>query len=281
MEDETPQKPVKPHLLLITSLRELWKSQRAPLLILVTVPLALTFLEYWGMPWHYTRYHERIVDHRAPERKYHPIDPARNPPLAEVIRDVEMPGPERVRPYLWWSAACLLCMVLLPMVVGLAAGSSPRKLGIKVRGTGPEALTYLVLYLLFLPVLWIVSGRADFQETYPFFEPRTGALDQEFLIFQAAYCAQFFAVEFFFRGFMVLGLKPYLGWASVLVMLAPYCMIHYYKPMPEALGAIGAGILLGALAWRTGTVIYGWFLHYGVALSMDLLSLYQTDRLGG
>jgi len=56
-------------------------------------------------------------------------------------------------------------------------------------------------------------------------------------------------------------------------------MIHYYKPFPEALGAIGAGLVLGVLAWRTGTIIYGWFLHYAVALSMDLLALWQTGRL--
>jgi hypothetical protein len=90
---------------------------------------------------------------------------------------------------------------------------------------------------------------------------------------------QFFAIEYFFRGFMTLGLKPRLGSASILVMPAPYCMIHYYKPFPEALGAIGAGLVLGVLAWRTETIIYGWFLHYAVALSMDLLALWQIGRL--
>ena len=78
---------------------------------------------------------------------------------------------------------------------------------------------------------------------------------------------------------MVLGLKSRLGIASVLVMLTPYCMIHYYKPFPEAMGAIGAGLVLGVLSYRTGTILYGWFLHYAVALSMDLLALGQTGRL--
>ncbi|MCU0591683.1 MAG: hypothetical protein MUC57_09435 [Desulfobacterales bacterium] len=70
-----------------------------------------------------------------------------------------------------------------------------------------------------------------------------------------------------------------LVYCMLLVMLAPYCMIHYYKPFPEALGAIGAGLVLGVLAWRTETIIYGWFLHYAVALSMDLLALWQAGRL--
>jgi uncharacterized protein len=80
-------------------------------------------------------------------------------------------------------------------------------------------------------------------------------------------------VEFFFRGFLVLGLKPSLGRYSILIALAPYCMIHYHKPTIEAFGAIGAGFVLGSLAWRTETIVYGWFLHYAVALTMDLLAL--------
>ena len=50
-------------------------------------------------------------------------------------------------------------------------------------------------------------------------------------------------------------------------------MIHYYKPFPEAMGAIGAGVILGSLAYRSGTILYGWALHYAVALSMDFLGL--------
>ena len=34
-------------------------------------------------------------------------------------------------------------------------------------------------------------------------------------------------------------------------MIVPYCMIHYGKPLPETLGAIGAGLILGTLAMRT------------------------------
>jgi hypothetical protein len=126
----------------------------------------------------------------------------------------------------------------------------------------------------------MVSRSPDFQRTYPFYKPAgTGSLGADFWWFEAIYCLQFLGVELFFRGFLVLGLKRALGLSSVLVMLAPYCMIHFYKPIPEALGSIGAGLVLGLLAWRTGTIVYGWFLHYAVALSMDLLALHETGRL--
>jgi hypothetical protein len=227
---------------------------RGALVILVVVPIVLTLLDYYGMPWHYPRHRARRP--ALTEWKMRPAEA----PLASHLEGLEMPGPEAVGHYVWWGAACLAFLVLLPMLAGwLGARASPRALGI--------------------PVLYLVSLDPDFQRTYPFFKPQGNEIGTAFLVFEIVYCLQFFAVEFFFRGFMVLGLKPYLGRASVLAMLAPYCMIHYYKPMPEALGAIAAGLVLGSLAWRTGTILYGWALHYAVALTMDLLGLYHRGIL--
>ncbi len=56
-------------------------------------------------------------------------------------------------------------------------------------------------------------------------------------------------------------------------MIVPYCMIHYGKPMPETLGAIGAGLILGTLAMRTKSIWGGVLIHIGVAMTMDVLAL--------
>src|SRR5262249_511768 len=109
--------------------------------------------------------------------------------------------------------------------------------------------------------------------TYPFFRPPGAPWTWDYLLFELMYCLQFFAVEYFFRGVLTLGLKPTLGRSSVLIMLTPYCMLHFHKPLPEALGAIGAGWLLGILAWRTETVIWGCGRHSGVPLTMNMLGL--------
>ncbi|MHC5010490.1 MAG: CPBP family intramembrane glutamic endopeptidase [Planctomycetota bacterium] len=250
--------------------RDILGLDRLAVAILVTVPVSLTLLEFYGLPWHYTRHSVGRETRMAADR---------DPPFVEWIGRIDFPGPPALRPYLWWGIACIVLLVLIPMAVGAAFGASPRRLGVRLKGTGRDALTYGLLFLVFFPVIWLVSRSPEFRNTYPFY-PRDGSdLGVDFLVFEAVYCLQFFAIEFFFRGFMVLGLKPRLGTASVLVMLAPYCMIHYYKPFPEAMGAIGAGLVLGMLAWRTGTIMYGWFLHYAVALSMDLLALGQSGRL--
>jgi len=250
---------------------------RRALAILVTVPVSLTFLEFFGLPWHYTRSGQmgrmlRITGERPPTWVN-----------VDWIPSIPLPGPASVHPFVWWGLSCLVLLVVMPMIVGRLVGATPRELGVRLKGTGRDAWTYLILFLIFLPVVWLVSHRPAFIQTYPFYKPWQhaggtwdGKLGLDFLVFEIVYCLQFFAIEFFFRGFIVLGLKPKIGMASVLVMLAPYCMIHYYKPLPEALGAIGAGLVLGLLSWRTGTIVYGWFLHYAVALSMDMLGLQKA-----
>jgi hypothetical protein len=271
----SPREPPDPSPAGVRGLvRDLLSFDRTALVVLLAVPLALTLLDYYGMPWHYPVHRARRP--ALTQWKMRPVEA----PLAEHLEGIEMPGPPAVRHYVWWGAACLAFLVLLPMLAGwLLAKKSPRALGLKLKGTAHDAWMYLLLYVLFFPILYLVSLSADFQRTYPFFKPQPDELGSAFLVFEAVYCLQFFAVEFFFRGFMVLGLKPALGRASVLVMIAPYCMIHYYKPMPEAMGAIAAGLVLGSLAWRTGTILYGWALHYAVALTMDLLGLYHRGLL--
>jgi membrane protease YdiL (CAAX protease family) len=93
------------------------------------------------------------------------------------------------------------------------------------------------------------------------------------------YWVQFFALEFFFRGWMVGALRHSLGSAAIFVMAVPYCMIHYGKPYLEAHGAIVAGVALGSLSMKTRSIYAGFLLHIAVAVGMDLLSLYKRGAL--
>ena len=246
-----------------TLIRDLVSFDKKSLLILAYVPLALVAMEYVFLP----------------QSAYKQPAPAW---VGTFLSDVYARHPSiplPLLPWLWWSAGCLVTMVLVPMLLlRVVTGTGPRETGLKLRGTGRDAWLYLGLFAIFAPVVWLVAQRQDFRATYPFYR-LVGKYGNDLVYFEIAYFLQFLAVEYFFRGFIVLGLKPALGRASILVMLAPYCMIHFHKPMLEALGAVGAGVVLGSLSWRTGTVVYGWFLHYGVALSMDLLSLKAAGKI--
>jgi hypothetical protein len=64
-------------------------------------------------------------------------------------------------------------------------------------------------------------------------------------------------------------------------MIVPYAMIHFGKPLAECLGSVIAGVALGTLSLRTGSIYGGVAVHCAVAWSMDLFALHQTGKLRG
>jgi membrane protease YdiL (CAAX protease family) len=57
-------------------------------------------------------------------------------------------------------------------------------------------------------------------------------------VYWAGYALQFVGVEAFFRGYLTFGLAPRFGWLAVPIMTVPYTMIHFAKPMPEAVALL-------------------------------------------
>ena len=126
----------------------------------------------------------------------------------------------------------------------------------------------------------VASTNANFLHTYPFYRVDPGEpLWPAFWIWEALYILQFIALEFFFRGFLLHGLRRRMGFYAVFAMMVPYVLIHFGKPMLETLVAIIAGVVLGALSLKNRSVWLGAAIHVAVALSMDTLALWRTGRL--
>jgi membrane protease YdiL (CAAX protease family) len=185
------------------------------------------------------------------------------------------PKTSEVATLIYWSVGRLISYVIVPVLcIKLVIGDSLIDYGLRVRGMLGSLWIYLTMAAIMIPPVLMLSTTESFQETYPFYvlaadEP----LWPKFLIAELCYAAQFFALEFFFRGFMVHGLRRRFGVYSVLVMMVPYCMIHFQKPLPEACGSIGAGIILGLLSLKGRSIWWGAALHVLVALTMDFASL--------
>src|SRR5690606_36639229 len=122
------------------------------------------------------------------------------------------------------------------------------------------------------------ASQPDFGTYYPFYRLSSRSWF-DFLAWELIYFVQFFALEFFFRGWMLAALKPSMGAAAIFVMAVPYCMIHYGKPYLEAHGAIVAGIVLGSLAMRTRSIYAGFLVHVSVAFLMVFMSLLRRGDL--
>ncbi len=177
-----------------------------------------------------------------------------------------------------WVLGCVFCYFVVPgVVVRVVFGMTLADFYLKPR----DYVRHLPIYgLLFLPVgllILVFADSPDFAMQYPFYKDQQGWID--LLIWEAAYGVQFFALEFFFRGFVLRGLAAEMGSMAVLTMAIPYCMIHYGKPLPECLGSIIAGITLGVLAMDTRSIWGGVTIHVAVAWGMDFAALWKKGVL--
>lgn len=177
-----------------------------------------------------------------------------------------------------FTVSCLLLLVLVPL--GYARLFPVRDMhhyGLSLRPGSFHLPIYALLTVLILPVVWVASGDPGFARFYPMYKPVAAS---DWLIYEATYLLQFFAVEFFFRGFCLFRLERFTGLYAVPIMVIPYALLHIHKPLPEALGSIIAGMVLGYLAIRTRSIWPGLFLHCIVALSMDTFALFRSGWFG-
>lgn len=180
---------------------------------------------------------------------------------------------------MFWAAGTSFCLLVLPVALLLAIRQPLGEYGFRL-GHGRDARIYLLLFAIMLPLVGAAAATPGFRDYYPFYKPAAGeSLWPRFAIFEAGYVLHFLAIEFFFRGLLIHGAKHRFGAWAILLPLIPYMMIHFGKPAGEAAGSVIAGLVLGYLSLRTGSIMYGVLLHVGVALTMDLTALWLQGRL--
>ncbi len=179
----------------------------------------------------------------------------------------------------YWSAAKIVAYLIIPSIaIAIHPRLRFREIGLSTTGLLSHLLIYAVLFIPVLIAVIAVSFSNEFTTYYPFYEESMrSAFD--FWIWESLYFVQFFALEFFFRGFMLQPTRRSMGSAGIVAMMVPYVMIHFGKPLPECLAAVIAGTVLGTLALKTRSVWAGFLLHVSVALSMDISSNLQKGGL--
>jgi membrane protease YdiL (CAAX protease family) len=178
----------------------------------------------------------------------------------------------------WWVTVVTLVYVAGPfLIIRFGWKSHVRDFGLAARMEPGFWKLLAACTAIMLPLVYLMSLTGGFAAKYPFLHIFNGEayIGRTLLIWELIYFVQFFGLEFFFRGFIVHSLKRSLGLYSIFVMTVPYCMIHFGKPPAETLAAICAGIFLGWLSYRNGSIWLGLALHCTVAFSMDMMALYN------
>jgi uncharacterized protein len=194
---------------------------------------------------------------------------------------IESTGNVRIHLLFYWMCVVAAFYIVVPaLCIKLLLRERLVDYGLGVKGLVRHWKIYAVMMAIMAPVIIGASSTSAFQHTYPFYRLSPGEpLWPFFWLWEAIYLGQFVGIEFFFRGFLVHGLKRKFGIHAVIIMLLPYCMIHFGKPIAETFGAIAAGLILGYLSYRTRTIWMGVALHFSIALCMDLAALWHLGRL--
>ena len=181
---------------------------------------------------------------------------------------------------LYWACGQTLLYVVPPIIfIRFVCKKSLGDYGVKLKGVFSLWWMYILMLAVMLPIVIVASRSEGFQATYPFFEPLPNEpLWPRFWIWEVAYFLQFVGLEFFFRGFLLHGIRRRFGAYAIFVMMLPYCMIHFGKPMPETFAAIVAGIILGFMSLKTRSIWMGAALHVTVALAMDTCALWRVGK---
>ncbi len=260
------------------------------IIVLLTTAVSLTLLEYVGMSNRYgtlVGFLDAIGLHGPACSLDAWLAEWSVPRFCEGANEWQgVPGPNenlRIDRLTYWALSCFTVYFILPsLVIKLVFRERIRDYGVQLKGAFKDWWLYVVLFLPVGVAVLIVSKDPHFQQTYPFYDLSPGeSLWPYFWMWEALYFSQFFALEFFFRGFMVVGTRHRFGFYSVLVMMVPYCMIHFGKPMPETIGAIIAGTVLGSLALKSRSIWMGVAIHASVALAMDFAAMWREGQLGG
>jgi membrane protease YdiL (CAAX protease family) len=233
---------------------------RRTMVVFVAATVLLIVFEYWGLPGRFSgsSWHNRIADTLGSGyAEYYPL-----------------------LPFQYWGVSSLALRVLVPLlVIVFVLRERPGDWGFRIRGQWQHLRLYALFLVGMVPLLGLASLMPAFQAKYPFYD-LAGLGGWHFWGFQLFYGLQFLGLEVFFRGFLLFGLYARLGYYAIPVMVIPYTMIHFGKPVAETFSAIVAGFILGWIALKSRSFLWGFFLHWAVAITMDLLVIGHDQGFG-
>jgi membrane protease YdiL (CAAX protease family) len=147
---------------------------------------------------------------------------------------------------------------------GLSLGRNPlQKAGLTLCALA--ALAPAVIYAASVPSLAAGHPGSMLAANYP----------KALLLYEAGVAAALLGWEFFFRGFLLFGLHKPLGSAAIYVLIIPSVIAGGQNSPVQALIAIPSAVFLGHLAIWTGSIWYGFLLHWITLLAFDLLVIYR------
>ncbi len=145
-----------------------------------------------------------------------------------------------------WSdwANDLFYLLLLPLLTtSILLRRNPLSFGIGWGDVRTWAKDVALVSVPTVVVLFIASSSADLRAYYV-------VKNFDALTYTLSTLGVLLAQEFFFRGFLIFGLKDKLKEGAAFIQVIPFVLVHIGKPEIETLSTILTGVLFGYIAYR-------------------------------
>ena len=184
---------------------------------------------------------------------------------------------------LYWDSADGFLMFAVPIILILfVLKEKPSDFGFKIGDYKFGLISTAVFLAVMIPVIWIISGSKTFASTYPQGGPMVRENISVLLYYELFVGFYMLAWEFFWRGYMLFGLKNKFGYYAIFIQMIPFFILHRGKPEIETFASIFAGLILGIQAWRSRSFIYCFIAHWCVMIFVDTISVlrYKSQSYG-
>ena len=197
-------------------------------------------------------------------------------------RMFETDDPKLYSTLYWFSAdGFLMSAVPLILIISVLKGK-PRDYGFRLGDYKFGLTTSAIFIIIMIPAIWFASGSETFARAYP----QGGVTVREnisvLLYYELFVGFYMFAWEFFWRGYMLFGLKEKFGYYAIFIQMIPFFILHRGKPELEVFASIFAGLVLGIQAYRANSFLYCFGVHWAVMIFTDTISVlrYKSQSYG-
>ncbi len=176
--------------------------------------------------------------------------------------------------HLYQNLAALLLLAAVPALLArFGLKKRLRDQGVALGDWRFGLKSVVVGALLLTPLLYVGSFDPEITREYPLTK-LAGCGTDLFVLWELTYLLYYIAWEYFFRGFNLFLLQERWGvTAAILYQTVVSTLLHIGKPQPEMVAAIVGGLLFGALAMRTRSMLYPLLLHWYVGACTDYFSI--------
>ena len=188
----------------------------------------------------------------------------------------------------FWAGAVIVVGVPC-LLIKFVYRQSLTHYGLGLPPPGRRRLAVLASLALFVPslgVFYLGAQNPGMVATYPFFRDFDGLGD--FAVYELGYLPFFIAIEFIFRGYLLLGLYQFrddkappgvsgdhgplvFGYYAILISMLSYTAWHLGKPVPELWGTLFWGLATGAIVLAIRSIWPIVLIHWLLNVWLDLL----------